>query len=86
MDSTILNVDEDLAVTGSQRQKQARINNIIECLISMVRIGFTCLMESPQDRMNTTTVVDELKSIKNIHVDELNSSSSSFTLLLITGQ
>ncbi|KAK9190081.1 hypothetical protein WN943_018682 [Citrus x changshan-huyou] len=33
----------------------------------MVRIGFTCLMESPQDRMNTTTVVDELKSIKNIH-------------------
>ncbi|KAH9703921.1 putative LRR receptor-like serine/threonine-protein kinase [Citrus sinensis] len=66
VDSSLLPDDEDLILTGNQRQKQARINSIIECLISMVRIGVACSMELPQDRTNMTNVVHELQSIKNI--------------------
>ncbi|KAH9703919.1 putative receptor-like protein kinase [Citrus sinensis] len=66
VDSTLLADDEDLTITSNQRQRQARINNIMECLISVVRIGVACSMESPQDRMNMTIVVHELQSIKSI--------------------
>ncbi|KAH9769121.1 putative LRR receptor-like serine/threonine-protein kinase [Citrus sinensis] len=66
VDSTLLSDDEDLAVHGNQRQRQARINSKIECLVAMVRIGVACSMESPGDRMNMTNVVRQLQSIKNI--------------------
>lgn len=65
VDSTLLADDEDLTITSNQRQRRARIN-IIECLISVVRIGVACSMESPQDRMNMTNAVHELQSIKSI--------------------
>ncbi|KAK9187162.1 hypothetical protein WN944_018553 [Citrus x changshan-huyou] len=65
VDSTLLNDDQDLIITSNQRQREARINNIIQCLISMVRIGVACSMDLPQDRMNLTNVVHELKSVKN---------------------
>ncbi|KAL9419103.1 hypothetical protein AB3S75_036953 [Citrus x aurantiifolia] len=64
VDSTLLNDVEDLAIISNQRQ--IRVNNIIECLISMLRIGVTCSMESPKDRMKMTNVVHELQSTKNI--------------------
>ncbi|KAL9422448.1 hypothetical protein AB3S75_034674 [Citrus x aurantiifolia] len=66
VDSTLLSDDEDLAVHGNQRLRQARINSKIECLVAMVRIGVACSMESPGDRMNMTNVVRQLQSIKNI--------------------
>ncbi|KAH9703930.1 putative LRR receptor-like serine/threonine-protein kinase [Citrus sinensis] len=66
VDSTLLNDVEDLAIISNQRQRQIRVNNIIECLISMLRIGVTCSMESPKDRMKMTNVVHELQSTKNI--------------------
>ncbi|KDO38322.1 hypothetical protein CISIN_1g040999mg, partial [Citrus sinensis] len=65
VDSILLNDDEKLVVRGDQKQTQAKINVIIECVISMVRIGVACSMESPQDRMKMTNVVHELQSIKN---------------------
>ena len=65
VDSILLNDDEKLVVRGDQKQTQAKINVIIECVISMVRIGVACSMESPQDRMKMTNVVHELLSIKN---------------------
>lgn len=65
VDSALLNNDEDLAVTSNQRQTQARINSIIDCLISTVRIGVACSVESPQDRMKIINVVHELQSIKH---------------------
>ncbi|KAK4836196.1 hypothetical protein QYF36_019726 [Acer negundo] len=44
------------------------INNSrnIDCLVSMVRIGVACSMESPQDRMNINHALNELQSVKNI--------------------
>lgn len=66
VDSTLLSDDEDLAVHGNQRQRQARINSKIECLVAMARIGVACSMESPEDRMDMTNVVHQLQSIKNI--------------------
>ncbi|KAH9768481.1 protein kinase domain-containing protein [Citrus sinensis] len=65
VDSTLL-ADDYLTITSNKRQRQARINNIIECLIYVVRIEVTCSMESPQDQMNITNIVHELQSIKNI--------------------
>ncbi|KAA8539592.1 hypothetical protein F0562_026284 [Nyssa sinensis] len=38
----------------------------MECLISMVRIGVACTMESPQDRMEIRKVIRELNLIKDI--------------------
>lgn len=68
VDPLLLYDDEDLAASSNQRPEQARLNSRIECLISMVRVGVACSMESPQDRMNITNVVYELQSIKNILV------------------
>lgn len=39
---------------------------IKECLISMVKLGVACSVESPQDRINISQVINELKRIKNI--------------------
>lgn len=64
VDLTLINGDED--TTSNQRLQQARLNCKIECLSSMVKIGVACSMASPRDRMNTTNVVHELQSVKNI--------------------
>lgn len=66
VDPILLNDDEVLVGTDNHGRRQTRTNSRLECLISMVRIGVACSMESPQDRMNITNVVHELQSIKNI--------------------
>ncbi|KAL9455468.1 hypothetical protein AB3S75_010815 [Citrus x aurantiifolia] len=66
VDLTLINDDGDLDTSSNQRLQQARLNCKIECLSSMVKIGVACSMASPQDRMNTTNVVHELQSVKNI--------------------
>ncbi|KAK9192473.1 hypothetical protein WN944_003165 [Citrus x changshan-huyou] len=66
VDPMLLNDDKVLVGTDNHRRSQTRTNSTLECLISMVRIGVACSMESPQDRMNITNVVHELQSVKNI--------------------
>lgn len=66
VDLTLINDDGDLDTSSNQRLQQARLNCKIECLSSMVKIGVACSVASPQDRMNTTNVVHELQSVKNI--------------------
>ncbi|GLU02962.1 hypothetical protein SLE2022_201880 [Rubroshorea leprosula] len=46
-------------------EKRSRFNIIMDCLVSMIRIGVACSVESPQDRMLTSTVLKELHLIKN---------------------
>ena len=59
-------INEEVA-TSNHRMSQARNNNNKEqCLISMVRIGVACSMESPQDRLSITHAISELQSIRNI--------------------
>ncbi|KAH9733943.1 putative LRR receptor-like serine/threonine-protein kinase [Citrus sinensis] len=66
VDPILLNDDEVLVGTDNHGRSQTRTNSTLECLISMLRIGVACSMESPQDRMNITNVVHELQSVKNI--------------------
>ncbi|KAM7462629.1 hypothetical protein LguiA_030750 [Lonicera macranthoides] len=64
------NIEEEVETATSnnnQSRGQSRNGNRKEdCLISMVKIGVACSMESPQDRMDLNQVVRELYSIKSI--------------------
>ncbi|KAL9427091.1 hypothetical protein AB3S75_033810 [Citrus x aurantiifolia] len=66
VDPILLNGDEILASTNYHKRRRIRINSKLECLISMVKIGVACSIESPQHRMKITNVVQELQSVKNI--------------------
>ena len=58
-------INEELAASN-HRISQARNNSKREGLISMVRIGVACTMESPQERMSITHAISELQSVRNI--------------------
>ncbi|KAM7462656.1 hypothetical protein LguiA_030777 [Lonicera macranthoides] len=64
------NIEEEFETTTSnnnQSRGQSRNGNTKEdCLISTVKIGVACSMESPQDRMDLNQVIRELYSIKSI--------------------
>ncbi|KAM7462663.1 hypothetical protein LguiA_030784 [Lonicera macranthoides] len=64
------NDEEVVEITTSnnmQNRGQSRNGNKKEdCLISMVKVGVACSMESPQDRMDLNHVIHELHSVKNI--------------------
>ncbi|GLT30552.1 hypothetical protein SLA2020_053460 [Shorea laevis] len=57
-------VDPKLLQEAEDRQR-SRINIIMDCLVSTIKIGVACSMESPQDRMVTNVVLSELHLIKN---------------------
>ncbi|KAM7462612.1 hypothetical protein LguiA_030733 [Lonicera macranthoides] len=66
----LLSNNEEVETTTSnnmQSRGQSRTRNLKEdCLISMVKIGVACSMESPQDRMDLNQVIRELYSVKSI--------------------
>ncbi|GLU02925.1 hypothetical protein SLE2022_201560 [Rubroshorea leprosula] len=55
---------QEAEATVVNRQR-SRINIIMDCLFSTIKIGVACSMESPQDRMVTNVVLSELHLIKN---------------------
>ncbi|KAI9157419.1 hypothetical protein LWI28_022215 [Acer negundo] len=67
-------INEEMSATDD-RMKQALNNSREECLISMVRIGVACSVESPQDRMNISRVVHELQSVRKILLQATTSDS-----------
>ncbi|KAM7466685.1 hypothetical protein LguiB_014247 [Lonicera macranthoides] len=64
------NNEEEVEITTSnnvQSGGESRNGNAKEdCLISMVKVGVACSMESPQDRMDFNHVIHELYSVKII--------------------
>ncbi|KAK2634930.1 hypothetical protein Ddye_029722, partial [Dipteronia dyeriana] len=58
-------INEEVAASN-RMMSQARNNNKMECVISMVRIGVACTMKSPQERMSITHAISELQSFRNI--------------------
>ncbi|KAK2636271.1 hypothetical protein Ddye_031063 [Dipteronia dyeriana] len=56
-------INEEMAATDHM-MREALNDSRKECLISMVRIGVACSVESPLDRMNITRVVHELQSAR----------------------
>ncbi|CAK9135772.1 unnamed protein product [Ilex paraguariensis] len=67
LDQVLLNDNEEdvEAAENMTRKCQNRANKIKECLVSVVRIGVACSVESPQERIKISDVVHELQSVKN---------------------
>ncbi|XP_028109600.1 probable LRR receptor-like serine/threonine-protein kinase At3g47570 isoform X1 [Camellia sinensis] len=73
VDPTLLNNDDSEAQAEVEEAKskwdstQLRNGSTTEeCLVSMVKIGVECSMESPQDRTNITNAVHELHFLRGI--------------------
>ncbi|KAM7462652.1 hypothetical protein LguiA_030773 [Lonicera macranthoides] len=66
----LLSNNEEVETTMSKnmqsRGQTINSNTKEDCLISMVKVGVACSMESPQDRMELSQVIRELYSVKSI--------------------
>ncbi|KDP38866.1 hypothetical protein JCGZ_05023 [Jatropha curcas] len=51
----------------------------VECLIGMIKVGVSCSMESPQDRMDMSNAVKELLSVRNNYVRIRRTGPSMYT-------
>lgn len=58
--------EEQMAGTASSENGSRNGNKGKDCLISMLKIGVACSMESPEDRMDMNSVVLGLHSVKGI--------------------
>ncbi|KAK2635519.1 hypothetical protein Ddye_030311 [Dipteronia dyeriana] len=74
VDPILINEEVDVS---NHRLSQARDNNKEQCVISMVRVGLACSMESPQDRMSLTHAITELESVRNILLQLAKTSSTT---------
>ncbi|KAM7466658.1 hypothetical protein LguiB_014220 [Lonicera macranthoides] len=66
----LLSNNEEVETTMSKnvrsRGQSINSNTKEDCLISMVKVGVACSMESPQDRMDLSQVIRNLYSVKSI--------------------
>ncbi|KAM7462594.1 hypothetical protein LguiA_030715 [Lonicera macranthoides] len=64
------NLGEEVLLTTSNNMRNGeesrKGNKMKECLVSMIKIGVSCSMESPQDRMDLTDVIRELYYVRRI--------------------
>ncbi|XP_037496475.1 probable LRR receptor-like serine/threonine-protein kinase At3g47570 [Jatropha curcas] len=51
----------------------------VECVIGMIKVGVSCSMESPQDRMDMSNAVNELLSVRNNYVRIRRTGPSMYT-------
>ncbi|XP_071734412.1 uncharacterized protein [Rutidosis leptorrhynchoides] len=58
--------DQNINYGYNENIEGRRWKKIEKCIVSLARIGLTCSMESPTERMNTTKVVHELQNISGI--------------------
>ncbi|XP_059640566.1 probable LRR receptor-like serine/threonine-protein kinase At3g47570 [Cornus florida] len=68
VDPILLNIDDEeevAALSNRNRDPEGLKNDIrMECLLSMIKIGVACSMESPQDRMDINDVLRELNLVR----------------------
>lgn len=57
-------IDQPLLLEADERGEMR------ECIIAVLRIGITCSMESPKDRMEIGDAANKLHSIKNLFLRE----------------
>lgn len=70
--------EEEIITTENGGMVQLKVDQMQECLISIVRIGVACSVESPRERMDIGDVVKELQLIKDIlRASRMNYSSIS---------
>ncbi|KAM7478400.1 hypothetical protein LguiA_026613 [Lonicera macranthoides] len=80
VDPMLLNNIEDNASTIAANDDQIHLasnGNIEEYLISMVKLGVACSMESTQDRMDIKSVVRELDSIKKTPCSDVTQTQTA---------
>ncbi|KAM7462580.1 hypothetical protein LguiA_030701 [Lonicera macranthoides] len=61
--------EEVLPTTSNNKrsgEESRKDNQMKECLVSMIKIGVSCSMDSSQDRMDLTDVIRELYSVRSI--------------------
>lgn len=59
----VLPTASNIKRSGEESRKGNQMKDI---LISMIKIGVACSMESPQDRMDLTDVIRELYSVRRV--------------------
>ncbi|GLT51781.1 hypothetical protein SLA2020_251650 [Shorea laevis] len=64
-DLKLLHEAKAASINGRIRARSASSSNTMNCLVSLIRIGVACSMESPQDRMSISNVLTELHLIRN---------------------
>ncbi|CAK8532377.1 unnamed protein product [Lathyrus sativus] len=74
LDPHLVSRDEEVEVEDGNRENLAP--NVEEVLVSLFRIGLTCSMESPKERMNIVDVTRELTIIKKSFFHWFNCSHS----------
>ncbi|KAK1409321.1 hypothetical protein QVD17_35847 [Tagetes erecta] len=65
IEPTLLSTHMEVA-NGYSRDEATNLKRLEEGLISLARIGLACSMESPGERMNTSSMVHELHQINKI--------------------
>lgn len=72
------NAEEETIAMNNMGMEQLKIDQMQECLISILRIGVACSVESPRERMDIGDVIKELQLIKDIlRASGMNYSSVS---------
>nr|AMM43120.1 LRR-RLK [Vernicia montana] len=64
----VLEIVDPILLQEDEGPAQATNEYKIECLIAIIKVGVTCSMESPQDRMDISNAVNELQSIRNKYI------------------
>ncbi|KAK2981036.1 hypothetical protein RJ640_005928 [Escallonia rubra] len=54
------------AAAVNSNRCEARRRDYRECLVSLIKIGVSCSVESPQDRMDINNAIHELNSVRSI--------------------
>lgn len=63
-------LQEEARVNCNESSIQTRNHCIVECLISVIRVGLACSMEYPHQRMDISNAVNELQTIKDKFIRE----------------
>nr|TKR74779.1 hypothetical protein D5086_0000291910 [Populus alba] len=62
----LLREDVESSIHSSHRMNPIETGKILECLISIIKIGVACSVELPRERMDMSIVVAELHRIRDI--------------------
>jgi len=62
----LLREDVESSIHSSHRMNHIETGKILECLISIIKIGVACSVELPRARMDMSIVVAELHRIRDI--------------------
>jgi len=62
----LLREDVESSIHSSHRMNHIETGKILECLISIIKIGVACSVELPRARMDMSNVVAELHRIRDI--------------------